>query len=369
MDEGRETKDGAAPLRFHELTVASVDPLTEDSVAVTLDVPTDLRGAFGWTPGQHVTVRAVLDGEDIRRSYSICTDAGAGDLRIGVKRIPGGAFSTYATTRLAAGDVLEVMPPVGEFTHAPGQAGHFVAVAAGSGITPVLSMVATSLAASDDVEWTLLYGNRTSRSIMFLEELEAVKDRFTSRFQMVHILSREPHEVPLFQGRIDADKLGSLLGTLIDPASVHGWYLCGPLGMVEDATAVLGAAGVSDDHIHHELFFDERIESIPTVAEDAEGLATVTITLDGRSSVVRVDPDGASILDHARTVRTEVPFACKGGMCATCKAVVTGGEVHMDKNYALTSEEREAGYVLTCQAHPVTDEVELSYDTHGGIGR
>jgi ring-1,2-phenylacetyl-CoA epoxidase subunit PaaE len=358
-----------APLRFHELRVASVDHLTEDAVGITLDVPPGLADSFTWTPGQHLTVRAVLDGEDVRRSYSICADAAGGDLRIGVKRIPGGAFSTYATTGLRVGDVLEVMPPVGEFTHDPSALGRFVAVAAGSGITPVLSMVATSLAASDDAEWTLLYGNRTSRSIMFLEELEALKDRFTSRFQMVHVLSREPHEVPLFEGRIDADKLASILGTLIDPASVDGWYLCGPLGMVEDASRVLADAGVPDDLVHAELFFDERIESIPTVAEDAEGLATVTITLDGRSSVVRVDPEGPSILDHARTVRAEVPFACKGGMCATCKAVVTDGEVRMDKNYALTSEERSAGYVLTCQAHPVTDEVALSYDTHGGIGR
>jgi ring-1,2-phenylacetyl-CoA epoxidase subunit PaaE len=358
-----------APLRFHELRVASVDHLTEDAVGITLDVPPGLADSFAWTPGQHLTVRADIGGADVRRSYSICADAAGGDLRIGVKCIPGGAFSTFATTGLCVGDVLEVMPPVGEFTHDPSAPGRFVAIAAGSGITPVLSMITTSLGASEDSEWTLLYGNRTSRSIMFLDELEALKDRFTSRFQMVHVLSREPHEVPLFQGRIDAGKLGSLIGTLIDPASVDGWYLCGPLGMVEDAGEVLAGAGVPDEAVHSELFFDERIESIPTVDEDAEGLATVTITLDGRSSVVRVDPEGPSILDHARTVRAEVPFACKGGMCATCKAVVTSGEVRMDKNYALTDEERTAGYVLTCQAHPVTDEVALSYDTHGGIGR
>ncbi|NND85298.1 MAG: phenylacetic acid degradation protein, partial [Acidimicrobiia bacterium] len=217
-------------LRFHELTVAAIDPLTDDAVGITLDVPPDLADSFRWTPGQHVTVRAEIGGEDIRRSYSICADASGGDLRIGVKRIPGGAFSTFATTDLSAGDRLDVMPPVGEFTHAPGQAGHFVAIAAGSGITPVLSMIATSLGSSDDVQWTLLYGNRSSRSIMFLEELEALKDRFTARFQMLHVLSREPHQVPLFQGRIDAGKLRSLLGTLIDPTTIEGWYLCGPLG-------------------------------------------------------------------------------------------------------------------------------------------
>lgn len=359
----------AEPLRFHALTVEAVEPLTDDAVAITLEVPEDLRHAFTWQPGQHVTVRAEIDGEDVRRSYSLCSDARSGPVRIGVKRIPDGTFSTHATTSLRPGDTLDVMPPVGDFVHAADTPGRFVAVAAGSGITPVLSMIETSLASTPDAEWTLLFGNRTSRSIMFLSELEALKNRFTSRLQMLHVLSREPHEVPLFEGRLDGPKLRSILAMLIDPESVDGWYLCGPLGLVEDATEVLEREGVPADRIHRELFFDERIESVPVVDGAVEGMAAVTVTLDGRSSVVWVDPDGAPILDHARTVRSEVPFACKGGMCATCKAVVVRGEVRMDKNYALTADERDAGYVLTCQAHPVTDEVSLSYDTHGGIGR
>ncbi len=363
------TEDRAAPLRFHELVVAAVDPLTDDSVAITFDVPGDLVDTFRWVPGQHITVRAMIDGEDVRRSYSICADAATGPLRVGVKRIPDGAFSTFATTRLAAGDTLEVMPPVGEFTHPHSSVGRYVAIAAGSGITPVLSMIETSLEGSPTAEWTLLYGNRRAGSIMFLEELEAVKDRHLSRFHMLHVLSREPHEVPLFEGRLDAAKLRVVLDGLVEPTDVDGWYLCGPLGMVEDAVAVLGEVGVPGERVHKELFFDERVEPIATVDDGIEGLATVTITLDGRSSAVHVDPDGASILDHARVVRSEVPFACKGGMCATCKAVVVSGEVRMDKNYALTDEERDAGYVLTCQSHPVTDEVSISYDTHGGIGR
>lgn len=356
-------------LSFHTLRVAEVAPLTEEAVAVTFDVPDDLRSRFTWIPGQHVTVRSTIDGEDVRRSYSICTDAAGGRLRIGVKRIPDGRFSTYATTKLAPGDHLDVMPPVGEFTHDPARAGRFVALAAGSGITPVLSMIATSLSVQPAASWTLLYGNRSAKSIMFLEDLEQLKDRFLGRFRMLHVLSREPNEVPLFEGRLDGPKVESILGTLVDVSTVDQWYLCGPLGMIEDVRAVLAGAGVPSEDVHTELFFDERVEYVPVEGAPREGLATVTVTLGGRSSVVYVDPAGPSILDYARTVRSEVPFACKGGMCATCKAVVVEGEVVMDKNYALTDEERKAGFVLTCQSHPSSGTVSLTYDTHGGIGR
>lgn len=356
---------------FHPLTVADVHRETADSVAITFSVPDHLAGEFRWVPGQHVVVRANIGGEDVRRSYSICSPAGSGPLRVGVKRIPGGVFSTYATNELSPGDVLEVAPPVGEFTRTPDPArvGRYVAIAAGSGITPVLSIVASTLEQEPGSSFTLLYGNRTSRSIMFLDDVEALKNRFPDRFQVVHVLSQEPHDVPLFEGRIDADKLGLLLDTLVDPSAVDGWYLCGPFGLVEDARTVLAERGVVDDAVHDELFFDERFEPPPPPPVDAEGMAVVRITLDGRTSEVLVDPDGAPILDYARTVRAEVPFACKGGMCATCKAVVTTGEVRMDKNYALTDDERASGLVLTCQSHPVSDEVAISYDVHGGIGR
>lgn len=356
---------------FHPLTVRDVRSETDDSVAITFDVPDHLADDFRWVPGQHVIVRANIGGDDVRRSYSICSPAGSGPLRVGVKRIPGGVFSTWATSDLAPGDVLEVAPPVGEFTHRPepDEANRYVAIAAGSGITPVLSIVGSTLEQESRSAFTLLYGNRTSRSIMFLDDVEALKNRFPDRFQVVHVLSREPHDVPLFEGRIDADKLGLLLDTLVPGDDVAGWYLCGPFGLVEDARAVLAERGVDPDRIHDELFFDERFEPPPPPEVDAEGMATVRITLDGRTSVVQVDPDGAPILDYARTVRAEVPFACKGGMCATCKAVVLDGEVRMDKNYALTDDERATGLVLTCQSHPVTDEVALSYDVHGGIGR
>ena len=355
-------------VEFHTLTVAAVDTQTDESVAVTFEIPDDLRSLFHHTPGQHVIVRTDIDGEDIRRTYSICSAPGEA-VRVGVKRIPNGVFSTWATTELKPGDTLEVMAPIGEFLHDPSKPGHYVAIAAGSGITPVLSMITAALDQQPAAEFTLIYGNRTSLSIMFLEELEDVKNRHPERFQVVHVLSREPHQVPLFEGRIDENKLRSLAATLIEPDRVDGWYLCGPLDMVETAQSTLASLGVDEADVHYELFFDQRIEPLVEPDDDVEGAVTVQITIDGRTSVVKADPDGPPLLDYARSVRSEVPFACKGGMCATCKARVVAGEVTMEKNYALTDDELAAGYVLTCQAHPVSDALELSYDVHGGVGR
>lgn len=370
-------------VEFHPLTVAAVEPLTDDAVAVSFDIPADLVPAFTHLPGQHIVIRSERDGEDLRRSYSICTPpigAGAGRvhpnrLTVGIKRIPNGVFSGYATTELAPGDTLEVMAPIGEFSKTcdPAAANRYVGVAAGSGITPILSIVSTILDVEPGSEVTLIYGNRTTQSIMFLEELEALKNRYHDRFQVVHVLSREPHQVPLFQGRIDADKLRLLASSLIDVGSIDGWFLCGPLDMVETVTATLAELGVAEDRVHHELFFDERIETVPVADGDDADLVTLSVTIDGRTSVVKVDPAGPPLLDYARSVRAEVPFACKGGMCATCKAKVVEGEVAMTKNYALTAEEMDAGYVLTCQSHPVpapdNREVHLSFDVHGGMGR
>lgn len=357
----------ASAIEFHPLTVASVVPQTDDSVAVTFDVPDNLQSRFVHQPGQHIVIRRQMDGEDVRRSYSLCSPPGT--VRVGIKRIPDGVFSSWATTELKPGDVLDVMAPIGEFTLDVTIPGRYVGIAAGSGITPVLSMVRTALEQQPETEFILVYGNRTTQTIMFLEELEDLKNRFPRRFQVVHVLSREPHQVPLFQGRIDGEKLELLARTLIDPATVDGWYLCGPLDMVEGACATLEGLGVTEDKVHYELFFDQRLEPAVEVGDDAEGFATVYVTMDGRTSVVRADPDGPSILDYARSVRAEIPFACKGGMCATCKARVVDGEVTMAKNYALTDEEIAAGLILTCQAHPVSDEVSLSYDVHGGMGR
>lgn len=358
-------------VEFHPLTITDISRETDDAVGVTLAVPDSLRDDFAHVPGQHLVVRADLDGQEVRRTYSICSPPGGASVRIGVKRIPDGAFSTFATTALAVGDQLEVMAPIGEFvadrSTAPRRC---VMIAAGSGITPILSMITTILRDEPESEVTLLYGNRTTQSIMFHEELEALKNRYFERLQVVHVLSREPHAVPLFEGRIDADKLRALAGTVIQVETIDDWFLCGPLEMVEDLTPALGELGASADHVHYELFFDQRIEPVPEALADTTGHAETHLTLDGRTSVVHIDPNGPPILDYARTVRAEVPFACKGGMCATCKAIVVEGSVTLEKNYALTETELAAGLILTCQAHPVdSNPLTISYDVHGGIGR
>ena len=242
---------------FHSLEVLDVEALTDDAVAITLEVPPSLADRFRFLPGQHVTVRADIDGHDVRRSYSISCPPDNGSIRVGVKRVPTGAFSTFATTSLRAGDSLDVMPPVGDFTLDTENLTdrHLVAIVAGSGITPVLSMISTALASDPTCRFTLIYGNRTSMSVMFLEELEALKDRHPERFSLMHILSREPQPIDLFTGRIDAEKLDVILSSLVDPAEVDGWYLCGPLGLINTTRATLASHGVDDHLIHDELFF------------------------------------------------------------------------------------------------------------------
>ncbi len=352
-------------LAFHLLRVTEVTPLTDDSVAVTFDVPYELSDVFRYIPGQHVTVRAIVDGEDVRRSYSICANAASGKLRVGVKRLSGGKFSTYATTELAAGDVLEVMPPVGEFTIDidPDRPRRAVAIAAGSGVTPVLSLISSSLESEPEAHWTLIYGNRTANSIMFLDELEGLKDRYRDRFQLFHILSREGSDVPLLSGRIDAGKIRLIREKLIGSDPVDGWYLCGPYDMVMEAHATLTDLGVDEDLIHDELFFAGPIDEsqLPPEPPPGEGSVELTVVLDGRAVTTRMRPEN-SILDAALRVRSELPFSCKGGMCATCKGLIEEGDVTMDKNYALIDSEVEAGYVLTCQSHPTTEKVVVRYD-------
>lgn len=352
-------------LVFHELRVTEVSPLTDDSVCVTFDVPAELSAKFAYLPGQHVTVRKEIDGEDVRRSYSICAPAGGGKLRVGVKKLPGGSFSSFATERLAAGDTLQVMPPVGEFTLDidPSKPRKAVAIAAGSGITPVLSLISSSLEMEPKSSWTLLYGNRTANSVMFLDELEGLKDRFHPRFQLFHILSREGSDIPLLSGRIDAEKITTIHDRLLGSEPVDGWYLCGPYDMVMDARETLIGLGVDKDRIHDELFFAGPLDptALPPEPPPGEGSVDLTVILDGRAVDTRMTPE-TSILDAALRVRAELPFSCKGGMCATCKGRIEEGAVRMDKNYALVDSEVESGYVLTCQAHPTTDRVVVRYD-------
>lgn len=348
---------------FHPLRVAEVRQETDEAVSITFEVPADLTRTFGYLPGQHVTVRADIDGEDVRRTYSICANAVTGALRIGVKRLAGGAFSSFATTRLRAGDVLEVTSPAGDFTIVPDPDAnrHYCAVAAGSGITPVLSLVSTTLRLEPGSRWTLVFGNREARSIMFLEELEGLKDRYPDRFHLIHVLSREDVGLPLFAGRLDASRLHALLDSLVDPKTVDEWFLCGPHEMVQAARRVLAERGIPDRQVHGELFFAGPVDPSTLPPEPEDGAVIVEFTLEGRRSTARMRPD-TSILDAALRVRSELPYSCKGGMCASCKARVVEGEVRMDKNYALIDREIEAGYVLTCQSHPVGDRVVVDFD-------
>ncbi|MEJ3748301.1 1,2-phenylacetyl-CoA epoxidase subunit PaaE [Actinomycetes bacterium KLBMP 9797] len=347
---------------FHPLTVDAVDRITDDAVAVTFAVPPELREAFAFRAGQHLTVRRVGDDGDVRRSYSICSTpadlAAGGRLRIGVKQIPGGAFSGYAARALRPGDTVEVMPPLGHFTtaFAPDRVRHYGAVVAGSGITPVLSLVATALATEPASRFTLLYGNRYARSVMFVEELADLKDRYPGRLHVVHVLSREPQDAALLSGRLDADRLATLVDAL-DLSDVAEWFLCGPYAMVVDAKTVLSG------EVHTELFHVEDSASPPAPVRREESGAgvPVTILLDGRASSFTMAPD-ERVLDAALRVRGELPFACKGGVCATCRGKVVEGAVRMARNYALEPDELAAGYVLTCQSSPTSDRLVIDYD-------
>ncbi len=349
---------------YHTLTVAEVEPLTDESVAITFDVPPSLGDTFSFLPGQHIAVRAVIAGEDVRRTYSVCAAPADRKLRVGVKRIPGGVFSTYATEQLRPGDQLDVAPPYGDFTIEPEPyaSRHYGAIAAGSGITPVLSMIAAVLGTEQESRFTLLFGNRSSSSIMFLEELEGLKDRYPDRFHLIHVLSQEAQIIPLLSGRLDETRLAALFATVLDPLTIDSWYLCGPFELVESARTALATSGVDPAAIHDELFFAQPTPVTPPAATDPDTGITVDFTLDGRTSSVSVDPEGPPILTYALAERRDTPFSCRGGMCTTCKARVIDGKATMDLNFALTDEDLEKGYILTCQAHPASDELTITYD-------
>jgi len=344
--------------KFHPLTVARVDPLTDDSAAVTFDVPPALAGRFAFAPGQSLTVRR----GDERRSYSICAVRGRAP-RIGVREVAGGAVSGWLVRQVRAGDVVEVQEPSGSFVPDLGAPGQHVLIAAGSGITPVLSIAGSLLAAQDSSSVTVLYGNRRSGSVMFADELADLKDTYPGRICLVHVLSREPREVELFNGRLDAAKLRALLPVTVDVAAVDHWWLCGPFGMVEDAIGLLTELGVPRRRIHRELFYVE--DEPPPPAGHAEAPAgpgaEVTVLLDGRRSTTTV-PAGIPVLDGAQRVRPDLPFACKGGVCGTCRGRLVEGEVTMRRNYALEQEELDAGYILTCQSLPASPSVIVDYD-------
>ncbi len=354
----------ALPSRWVAMRVASVERLTDDSVVVGFD------GAMPYLAGQHLTLRRLVDGVELRRTYSICASALGGDLRIGVKRLEGGAFSTWVNDELAPGDVVEVAAPAGRFTPRldANSSRRYVAIVAGSGITPILSIVTTLLEAEPLSSVVLWYGNKTTRDVMFLEELCDLKDRFPHRFELLFFLSREEQEVELLSGRLDGGRVRRLLAELQPAGEVDEWFLCGPFTMVGELRVVLGEAGVDAARIHAEIFHVDG--EVPRAARAARSAlhdwggrtSAVTVVLNGRATTVTVPFDGDPILDALIPVRTDAPFSCTSGVCGTCRARVTAGAVEMDVAYALEPDETVRGYVLMCQSHPTTDEVRLEIE-------
>jgi ring-1,2-phenylacetyl-CoA epoxidase subunit PaaE len=357
-----ETSTRRTP-RFHTLTVTAVDRLCEDAAALTFAVPEELSEAYAFVPGESLTLRRVVDGVEQRRSYSICAPAGCPP-RIGVRRIPDGLFSAWLVDGVAPGERIEVQTPSGSFRADPLLGGRHLCIAAGSGITPVLSVAASLLRAEGSAaEVTLIYGNRTSRSVMFTEELGDLKNRFGPRFQVVHVLSREHRDVDLFSGRLDADRLRRLLTGLVPLAAMDHVWLCGPFAMLQDARAVLQQLDYPTDRVHFELFYVDEPPPAP-IRPGAPALADgceLTVVMDGLLSTVTTTGD-RSVLDAAQETRPDLPFACKGGVCGTCRALLREGEVDLRRNYALEQAELDAGFVLTCQSYPVSGRVVVDYD-------
>lgn len=370
MTAGTSAPDRTAASRrhavFHPLRVAAVEPLTDDAVAITFDVPADLRADFRFRAGQHLTVRAPEVLGDVRRNYSICAPATGDVLRIGVKRIRDGALSGYLTQQLAPGDVLEVMTPTGTFCPDldPTRTRRYLAVAAGSGITPILSILGTALAVEPTSTAALLLVNRRASTIMLLEAVEDLKDTYPDRFQLVHVLHEEASEVDLLSGRLDAERLNRILDTLVPAHDVDGWFLCGPHVLTEVVRGALLERGVEAGRVHRELFHveDAPPRRRPPVAAEPQDGAEVSVVLDGRTTTFRLPRDGASVLDATLARRPDAPFACTNGVCGTCRARVLEGAVEMDHNYALEPDELARGVVLTCQSHPVTDRLVVDYD-------
>ena len=356
--------------RFHELEVAEVRPLTAESIEVTFAVPPELHGEYDYLPGQYVALRARVDGHEVRRSYSICRPPTPGSISVGIKRDLGGLFSVWAHENLQPGDRIDVMSPEGTFTsNLPDLDGaHLAGIAAGSGITPMMSLAASVLATSPTARFTLIYTNRATQDVMFLEELADLKDRYPARLALHHVLSREQRAAPLLSGRIDSEKLDAILDRLVHPAAVTEWFLCGPFELVALCRDTLERHGVPASDIRFELFTTDadgpRIDrGRPVQARPGDEMCTVEFTLDGLSSTVE-SPVSANeaILDAALRVRGDVPFACAGGVCGTCRARLVEGKVRMTQNFALEPEELDRGYVLTCQSHPETPRVVVDYD-------
>jgi ring-1,2-phenylacetyl-CoA epoxidase subunit PaaE len=352
---------------FHALRVAEIVPETAEANSIRFTIPAELRDAFAFKAGQHLTLRATIDGEEVRRNYSLCTAPADRDWLVTVKRIGGGVFSNWIGDRLKPGDTLEVMAPHGSFTtdFDPANRRHLVGIAGGSGITPVMSLVRTLLREEPDSRFTLLYGNRDSSSVIFLEALAALKDKYLGRLEIYHFLDAEEQDIALFNGMLDRARCDEAIAFLVpDAAEIDGWFICGPGPMMDAAEGVLLDRNVEKSRIHIERFTADRpaesvAREIAELQTKAEGVS-VAVTLDGRTR--RVPFTAGNILDSARASGLPAPFACKAGVCATCRAKVISGKVEMAARYGLTDEEVAAGYVLTCQSVPLGDGVAVDYD-------
>lgn len=351
--------------RFHSLSILDRRQETPESVSLAFAVPESLRETFAYEPGQYLTVRATIDGEECRRSYSISSGADEGELRIAVKKVDGGKFSCFANEALAPGARLDVAAPEGRFTVEIGADRHYAFFAAGSGITPVIAIIRSMLAANARAGATLVYGNRTTASIMFRQALDDLKDRYMGRLAVFHVLSRESQEIDLLNGRIDGERIALLARTIVPPTDLDAYFLCGPFGMIDEGRKALLAAGVEPSRIKAELF---SVDGAPRPAPRPElahlphvGEANVDCVLEGRTRRIEIEPGGL-IIEAAHEQGFEIPHSCKGGMCCTCRCRVLDGAVAMDVNYSLEPWEIEAGYVLACQSRPLTPTVKLDFD-------
>ena len=352
--------------RFHRLAVNDLRRETADAVSMTFAIPQDLAGDYSFSPGQYLTLRTTMDGEEVRRSYSICSGPDDGELRIAVKKVDGGAFSSWAADELKHGDELDVMTPTGRFgvAHAPDQARLYVGFAAGSGITPILSIIKGVLAREKQSRFFLFYGNRNAEGMLFREELEELKDRFLQRLSLFHVISGEEQDIPILHGRLDGDKVRVLLRSLVPAASIDHVFVCGPAGMSEDIEATCRAIGIADEKIHVERFVSEfggKPRPKRIVEPGAPPKAVASLIIDGKRREVPV-AEGEAILDAALRAGMDLPFACKGGMCSTCRAKLVEGEAQMEVNYSLEPWELKAGFILTCQARPCSERVVVDYD-------
>ncbi|MDE3736165.1 MULTISPECIES: 1,2-phenylacetyl-CoA epoxidase subunit PaaE [Pseudomonas] len=354
--------------KFHSLTIKEVRPETRDAVSIAFDIPEGLAETFHFTQGQHLVMRTQMDGEEVRRSYSICTGVNDGELRVAIKRVAGGRFSAFANDSLKAGHSLDVMPPSGHFFVELDAArhGNYLAVAAGSGITPILSIIKTTLESEPHSRFTLLYGNRSSASALFREQLEDLKNRYLQRLNLIFVFSREQQDVDLYNGRIDADKCGQLFSRWIDVKALDAAFICGPQAMTETVRDQLKANGMSTERIHFELFAAAGSSAKREAREAARSVdsavSQVTVISDGRELTFELPRNSASVLDAGNAQGLELPYSCKAGVCSTCKCKVIEGEVEMDSNFALEDYEVAAGYVLSCQTFPLSEKVVLDFD-------